>query len=110
MRLNLKLVNEELGRRGYDAELAKGRGYFFFRAGEADEWIDSTVPVRTINTLTLKKWIRRISPVKVSEYSNHAHSQVRAESEELAISLMISLMAPWTADFGATAKRHYLRR
>jgi hypothetical protein len=57
MRLNLKLVNEELGRRGYDAELAKGRGYFFFRAGEADEWIDSTVPVRTINTLTLKKWI-----------------------------------------------------
>jgi hypothetical protein len=24
MRLNLKLVNEELGRRGYDAELAKG--------------------------------------------------------------------------------------
>jgi hypothetical protein len=33
MRLNLKLVNEELGRRGYDAELAKGRGYFFFSGG-----------------------------------------------------------------------------
>lgn len=57
MRLNLKLVNEELGRHGHDAELAKGRGYFFFRAGETDEWIDSTVPVRTINSLTLKKWI-----------------------------------------------------
>jgi hypothetical protein len=57
MRLDLKAVNGELARRGYKAEIAKGSGYFYFRSGEAGDWLDSTVAVRKINDLTLKQWI-----------------------------------------------------
>jgi hypothetical protein len=64
MQLNLKVVNEELVRRGYKAELAKGSGYFFFRGGEAEDWIDSSVPVRTINLLTLKQWVEEFRRLK----------------------------------------------
>jgi hypothetical protein len=46
----------ELARRGYAARLEKGDGYFYFRFGEAADWLDRTVGVRTINSLTLKQW------------------------------------------------------
>ena len=64
MRLHLKSVNDELARRGHKAELAKGAGYFFFRGGEADDWIDRTVAVRTINSLTLKQWVEEYHRLK----------------------------------------------
>jgi len=64
MRLHLKSVNEELARRGYREELAKGAGHFFFQAGEANDWIDRTVGVRTINSLTLKQWIEEYHRLK----------------------------------------------
>jgi hypothetical protein len=57
MRLNLKVVNDELARLGHKTELARGSGYFFFRGSEADDWIDRMVAVGTINSLTLKQWI-----------------------------------------------------
>ena len=57
MRLHLKVVNDELARRGYSARLAKGDGHFYFTGGEAEGWLDGTVKARTINTLTLKQWI-----------------------------------------------------
>jgi len=64
MRLHLHSVNDELARRGYKEELAKGAGYFFFRGGEADGWIDTTVAVRTINSLTLKQWVAEYRRLK----------------------------------------------
>ena len=57
MRLHLNLVNDELAKLGHTARLAKGSGYFYFESGEAEDWIDRTVGVRTINSLTLKQWI-----------------------------------------------------
>ena len=57
MRLNLKIINEELAARGHTAQLEKGDGYFYFHSGEAADWLDCTVRVRTINTLTLKQWM-----------------------------------------------------
>jgi len=57
MRLHLKVINDELARLGFTAELAKGSGCFYFRCGEAHDWIEPTVAVRTINQLTLKQWI-----------------------------------------------------
>ena len=56
-RLSLKDVNEELARRGHKAELRKGDNYFYFAGGEAAEWLDTSVGVRTLNTLTLKEWV-----------------------------------------------------
>ena len=64
MRLDLKVVNNELARLGHKAELAKGAGYFYFRSGEADDWIDRTVAARTINSLTLKQWIEEFRRLK----------------------------------------------
>jgi len=63
-RLTLKTVNDELARRGYTALLEKGDGYFYFRTGEAADWLDRTVPVRTINSLTLKEWIEEFRRLK----------------------------------------------
>ena len=63
-RISVKTVNDELARRGYHALLAKGHGYYFFQEGEAAEWLDSTVKVRTINSLTLKQWVQEFRRLK----------------------------------------------
>jgi hypothetical protein len=62
--LSLKIVNEELARRGHTARLAKGTGYFYFERGEAADWLDNSVKVRTINTLTMKEWMEEFRRLK----------------------------------------------
>jgi len=57
MRLTLKVINDELARRGYSARLAKSTGYFHFQFGEATLWLDRTVNVPTLNSLSLPEWI-----------------------------------------------------
>jgi len=55
--LSLKTVNDELARLGRAERLAKGSNYFYFTGGSAEEWLERSVGVRTLNTLTLKEWI-----------------------------------------------------
>ena len=62
--LSLKTVNDELARLGRKERLAKGHNYFLFTGGAADEWLDRTVGVRTLNTLTLKQWIAEFHRLK----------------------------------------------
>jgi len=57
MKLDLNHVNAELARLGFKAQLTKGKGYFYFREGEAKDWIDTGVRVRKLNDLTLKQWV-----------------------------------------------------
>jgi hypothetical protein len=57
MRVTLKAINDELARRGKLERLAKGGGYFFFHFGEAAGWLDRTVQVPTVNSLTLEQWM-----------------------------------------------------
>ncbi len=64
MRLNLKIINDELAKRGHTARLEKGDGYFYFQLGEAADWLDRTVGVRTINSLTLKEWMQEFGRLK----------------------------------------------
>jgi hypothetical protein len=64
MTLHLKVVNDELARLGHTALLAKGQGYFYFRSGEAADWLDNGVKVRKINSLTLKQWIAEFRRLK----------------------------------------------
>ena len=64
MRLDLKVINDELAKLGYTARLDKADGYFYFRFGEAADWLDRTVRVRTINTLTMKQWIAEFGRLK----------------------------------------------
>jgi hypothetical protein len=64
MQLMLKTVNDELAKRGHKARLEKGSGYFYFQDGEAADWLDRSVPVRTLNSLTLKQWIEEFRRLK----------------------------------------------
>jgi hypothetical protein len=64
MRLHLHTINDELARRGHTARLEKGDGYFYFHSGEAAGWLDRTVQVRTINSLTLKQWMEEFRRLK----------------------------------------------
>src|SRR5215467_1563105 len=64
MRVTLKTVNEKLAELGTKAELVKGGGYFLFRGGEADDWIDRTVAVPTISSLTLEEWLNEYKRLK----------------------------------------------
>jgi hypothetical protein len=63
-RLTLKTVNDELARLGHPERLAKASNYFLFESGEADNWLDRTVGVRTISSLTLKQWIEEYRRLK----------------------------------------------
>jgi hypothetical protein len=62
--LSLKTINTELTRRGYSARLEKANGYFYFFGGEAADWLDRTVRVRTVNSFTLKQWIEEFRRLK----------------------------------------------
>jgi hypothetical protein len=64
MRLTLKTVNDELAKRGQRAVLAKGAGYFYFSSGETDDWLDRTVKVPAINSLTLEEWVKEFGRLK----------------------------------------------
>ncbi len=57
MRLTLKAINDELSRRGHKARLEKGDEYFYFHTGEAADWLDRTVRVLTLSSLTLDGWM-----------------------------------------------------
>ena len=63
-RLTLKTVNDGLARLGRAERLAKASNYFLFESGEADTWLDRTVGVRTISSLTLKQWIEEFKRLK----------------------------------------------
>ena len=56
-RVTLKAINDELKRLGYDVHLDKGDGYFYFWCGEANDWLDKTVNVSTLSSLTIEQWV-----------------------------------------------------
>jgi len=59
VRISLKAINSELERLGCDAVLARGDGYFYVWGGEAADWLDHTVRVPTLQSLTLEQWIEQ---------------------------------------------------
>jgi hypothetical protein len=64
VRISLKAINSELERRGSQAVLAKGDGYFYFWGGEAADWLDRTVRVATLHSLTLDQWMQEFQKLK----------------------------------------------
>jgi hypothetical protein len=59
-----KVINAELERHGFHTTLLQGDGYFYFRGGEAADWLDRTVPVPTLQSLTLEQWIEQFRILK----------------------------------------------
>jgi hypothetical protein len=64
MRLTLKVINDELRRLGQDVHLDKGDGYFYFWKGDANDWLDRTVHVPKVSSLTLEQWIEEFNRLK----------------------------------------------
>jgi hypothetical protein len=56
MRLTLKAIDDKL-RLGHDVHVGKGDKYFYFWKGETNDWLDRTVNVSSLSSLTLEEWI-----------------------------------------------------
>ena len=64
MGLTLKMINDELRRLGHDVHIEKGDGYFYFWKGDANKWLDRTVNVPNVSSLTLQQWIDEFERLK----------------------------------------------
>ena len=64
MRVTLKAINAELAKKGHQVRLEKGDGYFYFFGGEAADWLDKTVRVPKVSSLTLDQWIEEFRGLK----------------------------------------------
>ena len=83
MRATLKAVNAELARRGHQVLLEKGSGYFYFRTGEAADWLDKTVPVTKISDLTVQQWVAKFDELKRLNQQIINAGKGRAQLQEL---------------------------
>jgi hypothetical protein len=64
MRITLKAVNDRLTELGHNARLEKGDGYFYFSGSEAADWLDRTVKLPILSSLTLDEWLREFERLK----------------------------------------------
>ena len=64
MPLTLKSINAELAKRRHKVRLERGSSYFYFWTGEAREWLEKTVRVPNVRSLTLEEWIGEFRRLK----------------------------------------------
>jgi hypothetical protein len=61
---NPKAITAELQRLGHDARLESGDGYFYFLGLEPANWLDKTVKVPRVSSLTLEQWVTEFDRLK----------------------------------------------
>jgi len=64
MRVTAKAIHDELQRAGHDVHVEKGDGYFYFWGGEVNSWLDRTVKVPTLGSLTVEQWVAEFDRLK----------------------------------------------
>jgi hypothetical protein len=64
MRITAKAIHDEFQRLGHDVHVEKGDGYFFFWGKEANDWLDKTVRVPTLGSLTLEQWVAEFNRLR----------------------------------------------
>jgi hypothetical protein len=64
MRVTLKSINDRLAELGHKALLEKGDGYFYFSGAEIGDWLDRTIKVPTLASLTLDQWVDEFNRLK----------------------------------------------
>lgn len=64
MRVTVKAVNQELANCGHSVHLVKASGYFYFEGIEAENWLDKTISVQTISSLSIPEWIAEFERLK----------------------------------------------
>jgi hypothetical protein len=101
MRLTLKVINNELAKRGYTVRLAKSTGYFYFQFGEAASWLDRTVNVATINSLTLPEWIAEFELLR--KFNGQDLRSTRNNQHNVGQHDTLTIPYPRAADSGRTS-------
>jgi hypothetical protein len=81
MPLTLKKITDELRRLGHDIHLEKGDGYFYFWKGEANDWLERTVQVPKVSSLTLEQWIAEYERLKKL---NHQLTSGRSPAQKMS--------------------------
>jgi len=99
MRLTLKAINDELAKRGYTARLARARGYFYFLFGEAAYWLDRTVNLPTLNSLTLPEWITEFELLR--KFNRKHRAGHRSGQNSVVRRPIASLPCPQTSDLAS---------
>lgn len=61
-------VNNRLRKMGKTERLARGRGYFYFRGGEAMNWNSSSVYTNNPDAFSVDEWLR--------EYENLSKNRI----------------------------------
>jgi len=64
MPLTPKVINAEPTKQGHTARLEHGDGYFYFLGGNSADWLDRTVSVPKVSSLTLDQWIEEFDKLK----------------------------------------------
>jgi hypothetical protein len=64
MPLTSKSITAELHRLGHEARLESGDGYFYFLGLEPAAWLDKTVKVPKVSSLTLEQWVAEYERLK----------------------------------------------
>jgi len=64
MRLTQKAITAELHRLGHEARLERGDGYFYFIGLDPSAWLDKTVKVARVSSLTLEQWVAEYERLK----------------------------------------------
>jgi hypothetical protein len=64
MRLTQKAITAELQRLGNEARLESGGGYFYFVVLKPAAWLDKTVKVPKVSSLTLEQWVAEYERLK----------------------------------------------
>jgi hypothetical protein len=80
MRVTLKTINDQLKSLGSDARLEKGDGYFYFTSGEAASWLNPTVRVPTLASLSLEEWVDKF--LELRKLSQSLSGPAKATSPE----------------------------
>jgi hypothetical protein len=64
MRLTQKSITAELHRLGHEARLESGDGHFYFLDLEPASWLDKTVKVPNVSSLSLEQWVAEYERLK----------------------------------------------
>jgi hypothetical protein len=64
IRVTLQSIHDKLRQLGHDVRLEKADGYFYFWSGEANDWLDRTVNVPRLSSLTLEQWVEEFNRLK----------------------------------------------
>lgn len=67
-------VNKRLREAGRKEKLTRGRGYYYFRDGEAGNWYSTSVYIYSASDFSVKRWLEEFNDLK-THYQNRGNRE-----------------------------------